>query len=129
MFANVWNNVVQWFKDRSDRNLLIRSFNQASREVFISGVVPTLLKSSISSGDKSFRHHLSNWLHSGFRVQASSGRQLSKDEIIQIGTVIVSDSVLMRRLFVLGFDTLEVCGDVGTYGCKWQIKDCMQLEG
>jgi hypothetical protein len=46
-----------------------------------------------------------------------------------IGNVILSDSELVRRLVVLGFDTLEVHGDKGQYGLRWQLKDFMLING
>ncbi len=56
-----------------------------------------------------------------------SGRQLTKEEIVAIGATILADAVLIRRLVVLGFDTLEVHGDTGKYGLKWQLKNFLQL--
>ena len=41
MFRNTWNIVIEWFKDRSERSRLVRNFNQASRDAFVSGVAPT----------------------------------------------------------------------------------------
>ena len=38
MFRNTWNIVIEWFKDRSERSRLVRNFNQASRDAFVSGV-------------------------------------------------------------------------------------------
>lgn len=127
MFGNVWNNLLQWFQDRSERNRLIRNFNDSARKAFVSGIVPTLLKASVSKGESSYRHQFSNWFNSGFRVQAFTGRQLSKDELVTIGSVILNDSTLVRRLVVLGFDTLEVHGDAGIYGCRWQLKSHIQI--
>ena len=127
LFANTWNRIVEWFQDRTERNRLVRSFNDSARRAFVAGVAPTLLKASISRGEKSFRHQFSNWLNSGFRIQAFTGRVLSKNELILIGNAIISDDVLIRKLVVLGFDTLEVCGDKGMYGCRWQLKDYLQL--
>lgn len=127
LFANTWNRIVEWFQDRTERNRLVRSFNDSARRAFVAGVAPTLLKASISRGEKSFRHQFSNWLNSGFRIQAFTGRVLSKNELILIGNTIISDDVLIRKLVVLGFDTLEVCGDKGMYGCRWQLKDYLQL--
>lgn len=127
MFGNVWNNLLQWFQDRSERNRLIRNFNDSARKAFVSGIVPTLLKASVSKGESSYRHQFSNWFNSGFRVQAFTGRQLSKDELVTIGSVILNDSTLVRRLVVLGFDTLEVHGDAGIYGRRWQLKDHIQI--
>ena len=127
LFANTWNRIVDWFQDRSERNRLVRSFNDSAKHAFVAGLAPTLLKASISRGEKSFRHQFSNWLNSGFRIQAFTGRVLSKNELFLIGTVIISDEILIRKLVVLGFDTLEVCGDKGIYGCRWQLKDFLQI--
>ena len=127
MFTNTWNFIISWFRDRNERSKLIRSFNEAARYSFIQGVVPTLLKASISRGERLYKHQFSDWLNSGFRIQAFKGRELSRRELANIGAVIIADSVLVRKLVVLGFDTLEVIGDIGSYGCRWQLKDYMQL--
>lgn len=127
MFANTWNIILGWFKDRMDRSRLIRDYNNAAKFAFIEGIVPTLLNARISKGERAYRHQFSDWLNTGFRIQAFTGRQLSKDELIAIGEVVLSDAALVRKLVVLGFDTLEVHGDRGCYGCRWQLKDHMQL--
>jgi len=127
MFSNTWNAIVDWFRDRSERNKLIRSFNESARDSFVAGIAPTLLKAKISKGESSYRHQFSNWLNTGFRIQAFTGRELSKDELVYIGKVILNDSVLVRRLIVLGWDTLEIHGDKGQYGCRWQLKDYIPL--
>ena len=127
MFANTWNAIIDWFRDRNERGKLVRSFNDAARLAFVNGVAPTLLKATVSKGEKAYRHQFSDWLNSGFRIQAFKGRTLSKDELVSIGTVIISNAELVRKLIVLGFDTLEVHGDVGAFGCRWQLKDYMQL--
>lgn len=128
MFDNTWNSVIDWFRDKSERSKLIRSFNESARVAFVAGIAPTLLKASISKGESAYRHQFSNWLQTGFRIQAFSGRALTKDELILIGKVIHNDSVLVRRLIVLGWDTLEIHGDKGTFGCKWQLKDYIPLQ-
>lgn len=127
MFANTWNNIISWFRDRSERNKLVRSFNDSAKNAFISGKAPTLLKASISKGERLYRHQFSNWLHTGFRIQAFTGKVLTKDEIVHIGKVIINDDTLIRKLVVLGWDTLEIHGDTGNYGCRWQLKDYLSL--
>ncbi|MBN1182369.1 MAG: hypothetical protein JXB49_08795 [Bacteroidales bacterium] len=127
MFENAWNRIIDWFRDRSERGQLIRSFNDSAKNAFIVGDAPTLLKARISKGERTYRHQFSNWLNSGFRIQAFSGRQLAKEEIKQIGEVILNDNVLVRRLIVLGWDTLEIHGDQGIYGLRWQLKDYIAL--
>lgn len=66
-------------------------------------------------------------MNTGFRIQAFAGRQLSKDELIKIANVVMSDEVLVRRLIVLGWDTLEVHTDEGNYGVRFQLKDHLSL--
>ena len=127
MFSNAWNNILDWFRDRSERAKLVRSFNNSARDAYVTGIAPALLKSRISKGENSYRHQFSDWLNTGFRIQAFSGRVLSKSEMIHIGKVILDDSILVRRLIVLGWDTLEIHGDEGTYGCRWQLKDYVPL--
>jgi len=127
MFENTWNRIIDWFRDRSERSQLIRSFNDSAKNAFVIGEAPTLLKASISKGERAYRHQFSNWLKTGCRIQAFSGRQLAKEEIKQIGEVILNDNVLIRRLIVLGWDTLEIHGDKGTYGLRWQLKDYVAL--
>jgi hypothetical protein len=127
MFSNTWNNIIDWFRDRTERAKLIRSFNESARDGFVTGVAPVLLKASISKGERLYRHQFSDWLNTGFRIQAFTGRVLTKNEIMYIGKVILDDSTLVRRLIVLGWDTLEIHGDAGTYGCRWQLKDSVAL--
>lgn len=119
--SNVWNSIVEWFNDRSDRNRMIRDFNKHAREAFIYGEVPVLLKASISKGASEYRTEFSSWINSGFRIQALSGRALSKDEMIVIGQVMLANTSLVREWVALGWDTLEVHDDTGTYGCRWKL--------
>ena len=120
---NTWNRVVEWFKDRSERGRLVRSFNETAREAFVSGQAPTALKASISRGLPAYRHEFSAWMNTGFRIQALAGRELTKAEIVFIGEVVLANETLGRRLVVLGWDTLEVHGDHGRYGCRWCLAD------
>lgn len=127
MLENLWNNILDWFEDRSERSNLVRSFNSSAKSAFIRGVAPTLLKAKISKGNREYKHQFSNWMNTGFRIQAFAGRQLSKDELIKIANVVMSDEVLVRRLIVLGWDTLEVHTDEGNYGVRFQLKDHLSL--
>jgi len=127
MFNNTWNNLLEWFRDKSERAKLVRSFNESARSAFVSGLAPTLLKASISRGESSYRHQFSHWLNTGFRIEAFTGRVLTKEELKHISKVILDDGVLVRRLVVLGWDTLEIHADKGQYGYRWQLKDFVAL--
>lgn len=74
----------------------------------------------------SYKHAFSRWMYSGFRIKIFTGRLLSKDEMIFIGNTILSNEQLVRRLVVLGWDTLEIHGENATYGCKWKLSDHME---
>ncbi len=126
MFANTWNRIISWFRDRSERNRLVRSFNESAREAFVMGDAPAMLEASISRGDPSYKHAFSRWMYSGFRIKIFTGRLLTKDEMIFIGNTILSNEQLVRRLMILGWDTLEIHGENGTYGCKWKLADHME---
>lgn len=127
MLENLWNNVIGWFSDRSERTKLVRSFNYSAKNAFVSGIAPTLLKAKVSKGNSAYKHQFSNWLNTGFRIQAFAGRQLTKNELIKIGEVVLSDDVLVRRLVVLGWDTLEIHADKGSYGVRFQLRDHIAL--
>lgn len=129
LFENIWNNVLDWFNDRSERNSLVRSFNSAARKAFVLGLAPTMLKASISKGNSEYRHQFSAWINTGFRIQALSGRSLSKDEMIVIGMVVLHDTALVRQLIALGWDTLEIHDDTGIYGCRWKLIDYANMGG
>lgn len=129
MLINTWNYILEWFQDRSERGKLVRGFNRAARNAFIDGTVPVFIKALISKGEKSYHHQFSDSFYTGFRILVFCGDQLSKNDLIRIGTVIMSDDCLIRKLVVLGFDTFEVCGDVGDFGCRWQLKDYLQIGG
>lgn len=120
---NTWNIIATWFADRKERSMLIREFNNRARMSFIGGETPTALKVSTSRGVPQYRHEFSAWFNTGFRIQALTGRQLSKKEIMDIGQVILSNTTLVRRLIVLGWDTLEVHDNGGCYGCRWRLAD------
>lgn len=125
---NFWTRILDWFQDRRSRTQLIRSFNASAKESFVLGVAPVLLEASISKGCSQYKHSFSSLIGSGFRIKAFAGRQLLKDEIKNIGEVILANEILVRRMVVLGWDTLEVHSDKGKYGCRWQLHAYMMID-
>ena len=127
MLGNAWKRILEWFADRSQRSGLIRSFNEAARDAFVAGKAPTMLKAGISKGERAYKHQFSDWLNTGIRIKAFTGRVLTRNELEHIGKVILNDNTLVRKLIVLGWDTLEIHADAGIYGCRWQLKDYILL--
>ena len=126
-FENLWSSIIEWFQDRQDRKRLILGFNTSAKEAFVNGYAPLILEARISKGNRAYKHQFSDPFNSGFRIKAHAGQQLSKQDTINIGNVVLANSMLVRRLVVLGFDTLEVHSDVGTHGCQWQLHDYIKI--
>ena len=75
-------------------------------------------------GNRDFRHECSSlFLPTGFCIKATKGTPLSKEEILYIGIVILTNEILVRRLFVLGWDTLYVEDFIRNKQAKWAIKE------
>ena len=127
----MWYKIIQireWFGEMSERYKLIRDFNRASKDAFISGIAPTLLEARITSGDSSYRHAFSK-LMSGFRIKALTGRAFNRSELVELGIIILSNGELVRRLISLGWDTLEVHDSAGFHGLKWPLKKYANIGG
>ena len=128
----MWNRlsfIVDWFNDFSERRRLVRNFNLAAREAFVSGMAPTLLEASISIGESAYRHAFSKFMAGGFRIKALSGRELNKQEMISISQVVLNNQELVRKLISLGWDTLEVHDNAGYNGVKWKLYDFSGIGG
>lgn len=121
--------IKEWFGEMSERYKLVRDFNKAVKYAFISGVAPTLLEAKITGGDSAFKHEFSKWLGSGFRIKAMSGKPLHNIELKEIGSVVLDNEELIRKLITLGWDTLEVHSNQGFNGLKWPLKDYAKLGG
>jgi hypothetical protein len=121
--------IKEWFGEMSERYKLVRDFNKAAKYAFISGAAPTLLEAKITGGDSAFKHEFSKWLGSGFRIKAMSGKPLHNIELKEIGSVVLDNEELIRKLITLGWDTLEVHSNQGFNGLKWPLKDYAKLGG
>ncbi|TRZ53389.1 hypothetical protein D4R99_00885 [bacterium] len=124
-----WYRILEWFGDITERYKLLRDFNKAAKYSFISGEAPTLLQARITRGSFEYRHAFTKFLSSGFRIKALSGNPLAKDELIEIGKVILDNEELVRHLISLGWDTLEVHDLVGFNGVKWALKNHAKIGG
>lgn len=128
LIQNLWNRIIEWFHDRQSRTALVRSFNQSAKDAFVQGFTPVIMEASIVRGDTRYRHQFSKILDgSGFRIKVYSGRQLAKQEVINIGNTILANDILVRRMVVLGWDTLQIHCDIGNHGCQWQLHDYIMI--
>lgn len=124
----IWDRIVSWFRSMSERRKLINDWNDNAREAFVAGYVPSLLEASTSMGNSSYRHQMSKWMMSGFRIRAKGGRPLTKEELLEIGQIILRNNQLVRRIIALGWDTLEVYDASNNKGLQWAFKDFASLQ-
>ena len=128
----MWYKLIQirdWFGDMAERYKLVRDFNQASKMAFISGVAPTLLEAKITMGDSSYKHAFSKFMGGGLRIKAITGRAFTRNELVELSNIILDNEELVRRLIVLGWDTLEVHDSKGVYGLKWPLSKFAHIGG
>ena len=125
----ITDKIIDWFSDFSERRKLVRTFNFSAKDAFIIGVAPTLLESSISRGESSYRHAFSKFMSGGFRIKALSGRALNRQEMRHIGDVVLGNEELVRKLISLGWDTLEVHDNAGCNGLRWKLCDYARIGG
>lgn len=126
------NRFIKWFRDSSERRRFINEFNVNAIAAFQDLSVDTLLEAKSCSGnsDSSYRHELSAPLfYSGFAVEAKAGTQIPVDDIILIGKIILSNQMLVRRMFVLHWDTLIVRDTRTGKFVDWRIRDFMSFGG
>ena len=123
---------IKWFKDSSERRKFINEFNADARGAFQTLSVDTLLEAKACSGnsDSSYRHELSAPIFfSGIAIEAKAGTQIPVEDIILIGKIILSNQVLVRRMFVLHWDTLIVRDTRTGKFVDWRIRDFMNFGG
>ena len=126
------NRFIKWFKDSAERKRFINEFNTNARIAFQSLSVDTLLEAKVCSGnyDTSYRHELSAPIvFSGLAIEAKAGTHIPVDDIILIGRIILSDQVLVRRMFVLHWDTLIVRDTRTGRFVDWRIRDFLNFGG
>jgi hypothetical protein len=123
---------IKWFRDSAERRKFINEFNNSAMGAFRSLSVDTLLEAKACSGnpDSSYRHELSAPLFlSGIAIEAKAGTEIPVDDVILIGKIILSNQVLVRRMFVLHWDTLIVRDTRNDKSVDWRIRDFMSFGG
>jgi hypothetical protein len=95
----MWYRLIQireWFGEMRERYSLIRDFNKGSRDAFIAGETPTLLEARITRGDSAYRHEFSKFLSGGFRIKALTGTPMNKEEMAELGAIVLANEVLTK---------------------------------
>ena len=95
--------------------------------ILMYSILPKMMYFSLPITNCNYRHEMSKWMISGFRIKVKSGKSLTRDELIAIGRIILCNNQLVRRIVVLGWDTLEVYDAANKKGVQWAFKDFISL--
>lgn len=106
------SNLINTLLDGSfERVKILNQMNLAFKEYYYSGEFNRLCKASISQGQQRFAHEMSSiWLRSGFKISIENDFSLNTHEIDELAQCITENSVFVRQLMAMGFDTLIVKG-------------------
>lgn len=119
-------------KDAPERRKFVSMFNAYAKAAFFSLSVDTLLEIVECQGnpDPSYRHDNSTFrIVSGLAIQAQAGTEIPIDDILAIGKIILSDQVLVRRMYGLHWDTLIIRDTRTGKFVDWRIKDFVDFGG
>lgn len=122
-----WNRIIEWFSNNRERNLLIGNFNKAAKQAYISYMAPVYLKAESSRGNSNYRHQFSSFFYHGFRIRMLAGTPLDYYEVMDIGNMLIANTVLMRNLVTLGYDTLEITDIRGNLLKDWRLTTLLEL--
>ena len=125
---NLTNDVTQWFSDVGSRQKMVKSFNDAAKAAFVSGITQFMFKASIARGNSKYKHQFSNALFSGIKIVAYNNGRITKDDLTIVGLAILANPPLVRRLMLLGWDTLELCCDNSPIRFQYPINEYMLLD-
>lgn len=129
---NLINKFINWFRDSAERRRFLNEFNENAKNAFMTLSVDTLLEAKTTSGNpsSSFRHEMSApTMFSGLTIEAKAGVEIPVEDIILIGKIILSNRILVRRTFVLHWDTLIVKDLRTGKSVEWRIRDFMNFGG
>lgn len=105
---SVYRFIIEFVQEFKERRSLIDSFNEIAHIAFVSGNSDRLLKAKSTAGDARYKHPMSRFFLSGFRIEIRNGTFVTLKEVNLIGTIFLDNKHLLRQLMALGYDTLEV---------------------
>lgn len=123
--------VAEWFlRDSSERRKFLMWFNDNAKKCFVNLSVDSLLEASSGSGRIEYRHELSApSFASGLIIDVKAGKSIPVDDIIIIGTFILASTDIVRKIYVLHWDTLIIRDSFTGKSVDWAIKEFINMGG
>jgi hypothetical protein len=112
-----------------ERMKIVNSMNQAFKETYYSGGLERFCKVSVVTGNDTYKHEMSSFWKSGFKITIENDSNLKDGEIREISQYILSNTPFVRQLMSLGFDTLIVAGKNTKKGVQYSLKNYGHLTG
>ena len=126
-----YQKIVGFFsKDAAERRRFINTFNASAFNSFTTLSVDALFQAEVCEGNVDYKHEYSAPRSvSGFIVKVISGVDVPYEDVLLIGRIILENKALVRRMFVLHWDTLYIRDERnGRYG-QWRIRDFVDFGG
>ena len=128
-----YNKVLNFFvRDSAERRKFINDFNSNAQRSFQNLSVDALFIAEICEGseNETYRHDLSApRFASGIEIKVCGGANIPLDDIILIGRIILLDGPIVRRMYILHWDTLIIRDIRTNRSVDWRIKDFIHLGG
>jgi hypothetical protein len=126
-----YNKIVEFFvKDSAERRRFVNEFNKIASHNFQNLTINALFEAHVCSGKLAYRHELSApVIASGLEIQIKAGMQVPLEVVIALGRVILCDEALVRRMFILHWDTLIIRDSRNGYCVDWRIRDFVNFGG
>ena len=126
-----YNRIVEFFvKDSAERRRFVNEFNEIASRNFQNLTINALFEARVCSGKSEYRHELSApVIASGLEIQIKDGMEVPLETVIALGRVILCDEVLVRRMFILHWDTLIIRDSRSGYCVDWRIRDFVNFGG
>ena len=127
----LYKRILEFFvKDSSARKNFINEFNILAGKSFENLNIDALFHADICSGKEGYQHELSApRFASGLEIEVAAGTQVSLQDIMLIGSVILYDQILVRKMFVLHWDTLIIKDSRTGHYASWKISDFLDFGG
>ena len=128
---NLYRKILEFFvRDSSERKRFINEFNIYALQCFQNLSIDALFCASTCVGKDGYNHELSApRFASGFKIEVQAGTTISLQDIMLIGRIILYDQILVRKMFVLHWDTLIIVDHRTGHSVNWKIRDFLDFGG
>lgn len=105
-----------------DRVRLIGEFNRVFNQAYLQSEINRKCSVTTSLGKPGFGHSMSDHFRSGFKITILNDDYLTETDLFEISGYVLESPGFVRKLMVVGYDTLIVKGKTATVGLQVPLK-------